>query len=343
MLPAFQIGKNLPFVSYLSLLGKLTAAATVVPLGLLSLRPLQMWLNSLHLDPSRLAHRHKRVRVSHQCLMSLSKWRNATYITQGVPLGYLPSRREVVHTDASSTGWGATWQGRMVQGTWSLQQSKDHINVLELMAVQLALEHFLPFLQGRHVLVRSDNTTVVYYINHMGGTRSRKLLTITRRLLVWAATRFCSLRATHIPGVRNVSADFLSRQRPLAGEWRLHPAVSGAYMGGLRQGRGGPLCLQGNSSLSPLVPPDGRSIGSECSSPHLAKNPSVCFSTISPDFTDSPQGSPRRTQAPLGGSLLTCEDLVSSAAQALLRLVDAPPFQEGSSVPTWRTNSPSPP
>ncbi|CAL8388517.1 unnamed protein product [Boreogadus saida] len=40
------------------LLGKLTAASAVVPLGLLSLRPMQMWLNSLHLDPKW--HRHRK-------------------------------------------------------------------------------------------------------------------------------------------------------------------------------------------------------------------------------------------------------------------------------------------
>ncbi|CAL8310464.1 unnamed protein product [Boreogadus saida] len=55
------------------LLGKLIAASAVVPLGLLSLRPMQMWLNSLHLDPKW--HRHRKVRVSRQCLFSLSPWR----------------------------------------------------------------------------------------------------------------------------------------------------------------------------------------------------------------------------------------------------------------------------
>ncbi|CAL8337236.1 unnamed protein product [Boreogadus saida] len=62
-----------PFILCLQLLGKLTAASAVVPLGLLSLRPMQMWLNSLHLDPKW--HRHRKVRVSRQCLFSLSPWR----------------------------------------------------------------------------------------------------------------------------------------------------------------------------------------------------------------------------------------------------------------------------
>ncbi|KAK7909688.1 hypothetical protein WMY93_014372 [Mugilogobius chulae] len=42
---------------------------------------------------------------------------------------------------------------------------------------------------------------------------------------MWAAPRLCSLRATYLPGDRNHIADFLSRRKPLPGEWRLHPEV----------------------------------------------------------------------------------------------------------------------
>lgn len=169
MLSAFRRGRALPFVLYLRLLGMLTAASGVVPLGLLWLRPMQMWLNSLHLDPTRYVHRRKRIRVSPQCLDSLSRWRDREWITQGVPLGSLPVRREVVFTDASSTGWGAIWQGRVAQGEWPQHLYSEHINVRELIAVHLALRQFLVYLRGRHVLIRSDNMSVVYHVNHMGG------------------------------------------------------------------------------------------------------------------------------------------------------------------------------
>ncbi|MEQ2312589.1 hypothetical protein AMECASPLE_032611 [Ameca splendens] len=52
MLPSFCLGRAPRFVEYLRLLGMLTAASSVVPLELLSLRPLQMWLNGVGLDPS---------------------------------------------------------------------------------------------------------------------------------------------------------------------------------------------------------------------------------------------------------------------------------------------------
>ncbi|CAL8387529.1 unnamed protein product [Boreogadus saida] len=60
-----RAGRSLLFIQFLQLLGKLAAASAVVPLGLLSLRPLQMWLNSLHLDAKW--HRQRRVKGPTHC------------------------------------------------------------------------------------------------------------------------------------------------------------------------------------------------------------------------------------------------------------------------------------
>lgn len=64
MLHAFRLGWSLTFIVFHSVLGGLTAAFGVVPLGLLSRSPLQMWLASLGLDTTQYKHRHKRVYVS---------------------------------------------------------------------------------------------------------------------------------------------------------------------------------------------------------------------------------------------------------------------------------------
>ncbi len=98
-----------------------------------------------------------------------------------------------------------------------------HINCLELLAVHLALRQFRPLLLGKHVLVRTDNTAAVSYINRMGGIRSRRMSQLARHLLLWSHTRLKSLRAVHIPGELNRAADALSRQLTFPGEWRLHP------------------------------------------------------------------------------------------------------------------------
>ncbi|XP_074481579.1 uncharacterized protein LOC141761839 [Sebastes fasciatus] len=223
LLLRFQKNRRLRYSLFLRLLGMLTSVTSVVPLGLLYLRPFQIWINGLQLDPK--SHRSKRVRVSSRCLLALRPWRAGAYLARGISLGSIPSRREVVVTDASPSGWGAVWQHRAIRGLWTAQEAAEHINVLELRAIYLALRKFLPHLRGRHVVVRSDNKSAVYHVNRQGGTRSTRLLQVARRLLVWAFPCFSSLRAMYLPGPQNVVADFLSRQKPPAGEWRLHPEV----------------------------------------------------------------------------------------------------------------------
>ena len=74
--------------------------------------------------------------------------------------------------DASKEGWGAHLNERTARGTWSVPESKLHINHLELNAVFLALKEFQDLCSNNIVLVATDNTTVVAYINKEGGMKS---------------------------------------------------------------------------------------------------------------------------------------------------------------------------
>ena len=58
-------------------------------------------------------------------------------------------------------------------------------------------QRFLPVLQHQHILVRTDSTVAVYYVNHQGGTRSQWCLKVAEGLLTWAWPRLSSLRAVH--------------------------------------------------------------------------------------------------------------------------------------------------
>ena len=115
--------------------------------------------------------------------------------------------------------------GRPAQGLRGDHHRLWHINCLEMLAVFQALKHFLPDLRGHHVLVRTDNTSVVSYINHQGGLRSRPLYKLARQILLWSQGKILSLRAIYLPGYLNQGADILSRQGPRPGEWSLHPEV----------------------------------------------------------------------------------------------------------------------
>ena len=134
--------------------------------------------------------------------------------------------RKVITTDASLSGWGATHEGRVARGVWSGSFKLAHINYLELMAVMLALQHFQRFVSGCHVLVRTDNTTTMSYINKQGGLRSSKLHALAHRLTLWCNEHLLSVRAAHIPGIQNTGADLLSRGRYLYAAWSLNQAVA---------------------------------------------------------------------------------------------------------------------
>ena len=220
-LSLFRLGKAVSFRLCLRLLGLMASVISVVHLGLLRMRDFQRWVAALRLCPRR--HLNRRVKVLPSCVAALRPWEDSTALASGVPLGAVSSRVTLT-TDASLSGWGATMLGRTVNGTWDLRLAQSHINILELWAVFYALKHFMTFLQGQHVLVKT-NTTVVAYINRQGGTRSLQLHKLARKLIMWSSTRLLSLRATHVPGVLNRGADLLSRGNPLYGEWTLHPQV----------------------------------------------------------------------------------------------------------------------
>ena len=155
---------------------------------------------------------------------ALIPWRDQALPSSGVPLGLVTSHK-VVTTDASRSGWGATHEGRTARGLWTQAMLEYHINYLELMAIYLALKYFEPLLLGCHVLVRTDNTAALYYLNKQGGLSSRALDQLAREMTLWCLPRLRSIRASHIPGIQNGGADLLSRGEPRYEDWSLHRGV----------------------------------------------------------------------------------------------------------------------
>ncbi|KAL0162339.1 hypothetical protein M9458_041735, partial [Cirrhinus mrigala] len=215
-------GRSLTVKQFQRLLGLMAAASNVIPFGLLYMRPLQWWLRTKGFSPR--GNPFRMIKVTRQCLRALDMWKKPWFLSQGPVLG-APCSRVTLATDTSLTGWGAVMNGHPAHGLWSGRHLTWHINCLEMLAVFRALKHFLPDRIGRHVLVRADNTAVVYYINHQGGLRSRPLYKLAHQILVWSQGKLLLLRAVHVPGHLNMGADVLSRQGPRPGEWMLHPEV----------------------------------------------------------------------------------------------------------------------
>lgn len=132
-------------------------------------------------------HLSYRVKVTPACVEALRPWRDTVTLTAGVLLGAVSSRITMT-SDASLLAWRATLMGRAVNGIWDPRLAQAHINVLELWAVFLPLRHFQQFLQGQHVLINTDNSTAVAYINRQRGTRTPQLHKLGQQIVMWSSS-----------------------------------------------------------------------------------------------------------------------------------------------------------
>ena len=218
---SFRCGAIIPLKRFQRMLGLMASASSVLQLGLLRMRPLQFWLKA-RVPRGAWALSRLRLKVDQDCAAALRPWAAGDWYRSGVSLG-TSSRVKVVSTDASTSGWGALLEGRPFFGLWSEREKLQHINCLEMLAVHNALTRFCPHIKDQHVVVRSDNTAVVSYINRQGGLGSSSLFRLAERLLIWAQRNLRSLRAVHVPGTLNLGPDRLSRNNVPTGEWSLHP------------------------------------------------------------------------------------------------------------------------
>ena len=145
---------------FLSLLGQLNAAADFVMLGRLHLRPLQMSLQN-QWKPQKFPLCHQ-IGMTTKILQHLKWWLQEDLYRQGVPMKIDPPSH-TIFTDASLSGWGAHVEpeGLLFHGVWTEDQSRLHINVLEMKAIFLSLTQAVHKVKNATVLVSTDNTTVV--------------------------------------------------------------------------------------------------------------------------------------------------------------------------------------
>ena len=206
----------------MSLIGTLASLEKTVPLGRLHMRPFQWYLKSHWKFPQSL---DIRIPVTGNFLKHLKWWEDIKNLMAGAPI-HPQVHNTLVFTDASQKGWGAHLNEIVLSGLWSNKEAQLHINVLELKAVLLALKGFQEHLQGQTVLICSDNSTVVAYLNKEGGTHSIEMCALIWRILAFTNSRKIQIRARHVPGSLNVIADSLSRRdKVIQTEWSLHQQI----------------------------------------------------------------------------------------------------------------------
>ena len=196
------------------ILGHLASLERLIPHGRLRMRSLQ-WHLKMHWspesDPPSLP-----VALPEEARWDLSWWMVRDHLLTGVRFG-TPALDLHLYSDGSSLGWGAHLLNQNVSGVWSDQEKLLHIS----------LQAFREDVIGHHVTAMCDNSTVMAYVNKQGGTVSRALCLLTRRLLRWTESFDVNLDARYLPGGSNVLADLLSRRGQVVGtEWSLHPRVA---------------------------------------------------------------------------------------------------------------------
>ncbi len=152
--------------------------------------------------------------------------------------------------------------------------------------MHLALRQFRPLLLSKHMLVRTDNTAAVSYINRLGGMRSYRMSQLARHLLLWShavqvtaccshpgAAQSCGRRAlttAHVP--RRVATP--SRDDP-------------ADLESIRGSSGRPVCLPRVLPLPAVLLPDRGPPRHRRTGTQLASGLThVCVSPSEPTHTD---------------------------------------------------------
>lgn len=183
---------------------------------------------------SSLTESSHRTRVTRVLRQEFSWWAEFSGAFNGLvpcPLG-LRQRTAKITTDASLSGFAATMSLKWLAGSWDdivlppfFPESmaacwlpapliddniRENINFLELVAAAVAILSWAPELAGTAVVIESDNSATISYLNR--GTSRNSCVLMWLRLIFYASLEFdFRVSAKHCPGILNIAADALSR------------------------------------------------------------------------------------------------------------------------------------
>ena len=165
----------------MSLIALLVSMEKMVPEGRLHMRPFQCHLKEHWRYPPSL---DSLLPWSETISAHLEWWQIPANMMKGADLH--PKDHNIqLFTDTSNKGWGAHLEQVSTKGLWSDREKRLHINVLGLKGVSLALKRFKDQYQNQTVLVATDNSTVVAYINKQGGIHSAEMCALLWKIMTW--------------------------------------------------------------------------------------------------------------------------------------------------------------
>ena len=126
----------------------------------------------------------------------------------------------LIGTDASTKGWEAACNVISTGEMWSAQEMKNHINVLELLAMKLAIQTFSKTFKHKTIHLQVDNIVALTYLLKMGYPEF-KISPIKKKIWDHLLQYGIALTAKYLPSKLNVTAGRESRNNSDSSEWKL--------------------------------------------------------------------------------------------------------------------------
>ncbi len=178
----FRQGSSVYLKEFQRLLGLMASASAAMSSGLITHAPAAAMAEILSpLDEMRTSGRLSIV-VTRGCIEALTLWRNPDLFSRGVPLGTTLTRGG--HDGRIDSRLGSSVRGNASFGTVVGASEPVAHKPLGARSSLLSSKGVWTQLEQQHVLIRTDNTSVVSYIYHQGGIRSRALCKQAMNLLL---------------------------------------------------------------------------------------------------------------------------------------------------------------
>ena len=278
----------------------------------------------------------QKIVLDHQSKTELLWWITNLDLCNGRSLVQCPAQ-VLIQTDASTKGWGSTCNGISTGGMWSAQEY--HINILELLAVKLAIQTFTKYRDAKAIHLQVDNIVALTYLTKMGGTQNLKIVELAKEiweyLLKWGIT----ITSEYLPRELHVTADWESRNRVDAESSNFSESLPNKGFSCDRF-----VCISSITSDTNLRCMETRSSKScnRCISTELVTQTPVCFSPILHDSKSSQQNTQGASpQAHINNPSLDNASLVSKGLESYFAALEKGPekSQRGNSSPSSEQDS----